>query len=212
MEFNGSCTIRHTPENKVKCPICRPSNYEPVSEDGKYADALHQDTSFNQPHETCLWQQDYDNEFIKKRNFFRSPGKVELSSVPEIQNCQPSSINTERDGIISSLDGVRNRASNLKNINEESELFRLPHNLGYCLYNKKLDINNCDGPKEDKYCRSNFSENLNNTYLDSSINSNLFNNQLNNDFKKSFNTGRNKEALLFRNNSKSKLNTELSTD
>ena len=207
MEFNGSCTIKHTPENKVKCPICKPGVYEPVSEDGKYADVLHQDVIFLQPFETCLWQQDYDNEFIKKRNFFESPGRVSLSSVPEIQNCQPTSINTERDGMVSSFDGTREIATNLKDIDSESELFRLPRNLGYCLYNKNLKINNCAGPSDDKYCRSNYSQDLDNTYLNSSINNDLYNNQLNNNFKDAFITERNQNVTLFRNYSKSKLTT-----
>ena len=110
-KLNGSCAAEFTPTNEKVCIECKETNYKPISK-GNYADVEHVDDSFVQPHYTCLIQEDFDNEYIKERNFFNSPCINNLIQRPSADSCGPDTIHTKRNGTINGVDNKRENLSN----------------------------------------------------------------------------------------------------
>ena len=181
-KLNGSCASDFTPSNDPVVVICEDSYYVP-NDEGNYTDVNHVDDSFIQPHHMCLIQEDFDNEYIKERNLFNSPGANDLIPRPQIQNCTPQSYNLKRNGTINGVDGRKEDLSNNKNPDHESDLRGLwEPRLSFCRTKKDLKLNQCEDLNG--YCKSDgFTEELEDVYQQNNINKQFFDNQTNKYFQ-----------------------------
>jgi hypothetical protein len=177
-KLNGSCASDYTPTNDPVVLILEDSYYVP-NDEGNYTDVNHIDPSFVEPHQMCLIQEDFDNEYIKQRNFFNSPGANDFIPRPQIQNCVPQEVNIKRDGKINGVDDKKEDLTNNKDANTESDLRGLwDPRLSFCRTKKDLKLNQCNDVNN--YCRdSGFSDELEETFEETNINKKLFDNQTN---------------------------------
>jgi hypothetical protein len=178
--LNGSCVSEFTPSNdKVTLEKRNKGNYVPIESLGSQASVDYVDPSFVQQHQTCIIQEDVDNEYIKQRNFFNSPGGNDYIFRPAIQNCLPTEINSKRNGNIEPHDGLAQDMTNNINPNIESDLRGLwQPGLGYCRTKKDLKLNQCSSI--DNYCKNGeISDELDEVYQNTTINKRLFDNQNN---------------------------------